>query len=80
MNDTNFQPLFDYMDEKFGKIESRLDNLESGQKQLQTSVDNLTKVVKDFQDEHIILRRQLEILREWAEKVSEKVGIPLPKI
>lgn len=80
MSDINLQPLMDYMDDRFGQIDSRLGQLERGQQQLQTSVDNLTKIVKDFQDEHIILRRQLEILRVWAEQVSEKVGIPLPKM
>lgn len=45
---------------------------------LQASVDNLAKMVKDFRDEHIVVHRRLETLEAWAKKVSEKVGIPLP--
>ena len=45
---------------------------------LQTSIDGLAKMVKDFRDEHIIMHRRIQTLESWAKKVSEKVRIPLP--
>ena len=45
---------------------------------LQTAVDGLAKLVKDFREEHIVIHHRLEILEDWAKKVSAKTGIPLP--
>jgi archaellum component FlaC len=78
MADTNFQPLFEYLDDKLGDLKTDIKEIDKKVDTLQTSVDGLTKIVKDFQDEHIILRRKVELLETWARQVSEKVGIPLP--
>jgi archaellum component FlaC len=78
--DNNLQPIFDYFDAFEGRVNLRFEKLDNKVDTLQTSVDNLTKIVQDFRDEHIILRRQFELLRAWAEKVSEKVGVPLPEL
>ncbi len=79
MSDTNFQPIFEYLDERFSKLEDRLGSIEEKIGTLQTSTDGLTKIVKDYQDEHIILRCRVELLEAWAKTVSAKVGIPLPQ-
>ncbi len=79
MSDNSFQPLFDYMDERFSKLESRFDGIEEKIDTQQASTDNLTKMTKDFQDEHIILRHKVERLEAWAKAVSAKVGVPLPQ-
>ncbi len=78
--DNNLQPIFEYLDAIEERSTQRFEKLENKVDALQTSMDNLTKLVQDFRDEHIILRRQFEILRAWAEKVSEKVGVPLPDL
>ena len=59
-------------------VKSDIVRLENKVDKLQTSVDNLGKMVKTFQEEHIIMRKRLETLETWAKKVSEKLGIPLP--
>ena len=78
MNDVNFKPLFEYLDKKFGKLEADVAIVDEKVERTLTSVDSLAKMVKDFQEEHIIMRKRLEVLEAWAKKVSEKVGIPLP--
>jgi peptidoglycan hydrolase CwlO-like protein len=78
MADINFQPLFEYLDEKFAKNDERFDQLEKRLDVLQTSVDNLAKQVQEFQQEMIVNRKRLEKLEAWAKHVSEKLGIPLP--
>ncbi len=45
---------------------------------LQTSIDGLAKLVKDFRDEHVIIHKRLEVLEQWAKDVSKKLGISLP--
>ncbi len=60
MSDNNYQPIFDYMDERFSKVENQLGEIQQGLGGLQTSVDGLTKIVRDFQDERILLVGILE--------------------
>ena len=79
MSDVNFKPLFKYLDEKFGQLGADITEVKESNNQILTSVDGLTKMVKTFQEEHIIMRKRLEVLETWAKKVSEKVGIPLPE-
>ena len=71
--------LFQYLDEQFGVVKTEISTVKAGVQTLQTSVDGLTKLVRDFQDEHILLRRKVELLENWAKEVSKKVGIPLPQ-
>ena len=78
MTDTNLKPLFEYLDEFKSEVNDRFDKLEETQRILQTSVDALAKMVKDFRDEHIVVHRRLEVLEEWARQVSKKLGISLP--
>ncbi len=78
MSDINLKPVFDYLDEMKAEMQSEFKNVKEDIRVLQVSVDNLTKMVKDFRDEHIVLHRRLEVLEKWAKEVSDKVGIPLP--
>ena len=78
MNDVNFKPLFEYLDERFGEVKADIAAVDEKIERTLTNLDGLAKMVKTFQDEHIIMRKRLEVLEAWAKKVSEKVGIPLP--
>ena len=78
MSDTNFKPLFEYLDEMKAELKADIAEVKKSNIQILTAVDGLAKMVKDFQEEHIIMRKRLEVLEAWAKKVSEKVGIPLP--
>jgi len=46
---------------------------------LQTSVDSLAKMVKDFRDEHVVIHHRLQVLESWAKEVSQKFSIPIPQ-
>lgn len=48
MNDVNFKPLFDYLDEKFTKIDKQFDEVRDNVNSLQTSVDKLAGQVLSF--------------------------------
>ena len=69
---------FRLVKERFDDIDERFDKLEENQRVMQTSIDNLAKMVKDFRDEHIIIHKRLEVLEEWAKQASKKLGISLP--
>ena len=74
----NFQPIFDYIDEKVDPLAEDIKALNLRVDTLQTSIDGLAKMVRDFRDEHIVMHRRLEVLERWAQKVSQKTGVPLP--
>ena len=78
MSEVDFKPLFDYLDDFKAEVKADVQAIDEKVAHLQDSVDGLVKIVKDFQDEHIILRHQFEIFKVWAKQVSEKVGVPLP--
>ena len=59
---TDFNPLFEYLDEFKGEVSQRFDKLESKVDILQTSVDGLAKKVQDIGGEHIVLKHRVEIL------------------
>ena len=78
MDNINWKPLFNYLDDMKAELKADIAVVDDKVTNLTTTVDNLAKMVKDFQEEHIIMRKRLEVLETWAKKVSEKVGIPLP--
>ena len=78
MDEINWKPLFNYLDEMKAELKADIAVVDDKVTNLTTTVDNLAKMVKDFQEEHIIMRKRLEVLEAWAKKVSDKVGIPLP--
>ena len=78
MSDINLQSVFEYLDTMKAELKADILHVDAKVDTVQTSVDGLTKMVKDFQDEYIVMRKRLEVLEAWAKKVSEKVDIPLP--
>lgn len=72
MSDTNLAPLFTYLDDKFVSQNKRFDALDEKFQTFQTSVDGLSKLVKDYQDEHILLRRKVEMLEAGQNKYPQK--------
>lgn len=59
------------------EFRQELGDVKDSLRTLQTSVDGLAKLVKDFRDEHIVLYKRIETLESWAKKVGEKLGISL---
>lgn len=78
MSEVNLKPVFTYLDDMKAELKADIAIVNQKVDTLQTSVDGLAKMVKTFQEEHIIMRKRVETLEAWAKKVSEKVGIPLP--
>lgn len=79
----DFKPIFDYLDEMKAELKADIKTeiiaeLSPKIDKLQTSVDNLTYMVKGFQEEMIVNRHRIDRLEQWARQVSEKTGIPLP--
>lgn len=82
MDDDQFTRLFKYMTERFDSIDEKLD-----QKANKTDMDRLINTMDDFirqitdnNTENAVRDAQFARLVEWARKVSEKTGVPLPNL
>ncbi|MEK7161130.1 MAG: hypothetical protein AAB729_00360 [Patescibacteria group bacterium] len=78
MEPKDVKTLFEYFDGQFGEVKGEIHQLAQKVETLQTSVYNLTHMVKGFQEEMIFNRNRIDVLEKLARQVSEKVGIPLP--
>lgn len=75
--DKDFSELIEYLDNKFGAMESRLDNLEERFDVLQTSVDAYAKKADAYFQEMVMLAQKVDRHERWLQQVAEKLGIKL---
>jgi hypothetical protein len=73
--DINFKPLFDYLDEQFADVNGRLDNLQTGQRILQTSVDSFAKSYKDNTEEIQVINHRVGNQEAWIKQDAPKIGL-----
>ena len=71
----NFKPLFDYLDEQFADVNGRLDNLQTGQRILQTSVDSFAKSYKDNTEEIKVVNSRVTTQETWIKQAGAKIGL-----
>jgi hypothetical protein len=62
MRNTNFQPIFEYMDHQFSEVHNSIGTLGRKVDTLQTSVDVLAKMTKNNSQEIIVINSRLERL------------------
>ena len=63
------------MDEQFAGVNGRLDDLQTGQRILQTSVDSFAKSYKDNGDEILVINRRVSNHETWIKQVGSKIGL-----
>jgi hypothetical protein len=75
MDNINFQPIFDYIDNTKKEI---LEQVASKQdiKDLQTSIDGLAKQTKDNSDKVVLLDAKAGRLEGWVLQAAETTEIP----
>lgn len=82
MNDDQFDKLFSYMQ----KIDTRLQGVEESMAtkdsidRLASTMDDFIRQLTDSETEQVARDAQWNRLLEWARKVSEKTGVPLPDL
>jgi hypothetical protein len=72
-----FGELIEYLDDKFSKADGRLENLEKGFLDLQTSIDAYAKKADTYFQEMVLMSHKMERLEKWLHQVADKVGIKL---
>lgn len=78
MTEINFQPVFDYLDEK---LESHKEEIMTAVRaelyDIKTNLANLAGEVKDFREEMKISNFRTTRLEEWAVPVGNKLNLPI---
>jgi len=71
----NFQPLFEYLDEKFANIDERFDEVNERISTITKAIDTCMKGVKKNSDEMLIINHRLGIHETRITATEEKLGI-----
>ncbi len=79
MSDTNFQPIFEHIDqmkeEIIGEILGKVASKESIE-HLQVSVDSFAKKEKDRSDELVVLNGKTKRIENWIIQAAKKTKVP----
>ncbi len=79
MENQNFQPIFDYIDEKFTNLETGLLSDMATKADIErviNTIDALAKMTKDNDDRLTIVENKSERIEHWVMKAAEKTEIP----
>lgn len=82
MSDTNFQPIFDYIDQSNQRQKEELQEFVVSQvsaelSDIKTAIANLSGQVKKYHEEMLVSGHRLDRLEDWAVQVGQKVGVPI---
>lgn len=80
MSDDQFTKLFKYIEEFRHETNERFDSLESEVASLRSIPDQIASRFSHIETEQAAPDAQWNRLVEWARKVSEKTGVPLPDL
>jgi hypothetical protein len=78
MENINFQPVFDYIDQKVDELKTDLKNelaSKSDVNNIQISLDGYAKQSKDYYQEVTVLIAKVNRMEQWIQRVAEKVGV-----
>lgn len=75
--DKDYSELIQYLDERFSKIEIRLDKIDERINQLVTAIDRLTQSMSVYHDEYIALTSKVDKHEKWFQQVADKLGLKL---
>ena len=74
--DTQLKYAVQLSDSRFSKIEERMDLFDKKLDKLMTALDNFLKQLSDYKDEFIILRSQVDRIKQV---LKEKLGVDLSR-
>ena len=75
MSDTNFQPIFDYVDEKIDGLRAEMATKADIQTVL-NAIDAFAKDSNNVKQEVVIAQAKTQQIEHWVIKASKKVEVP----
>jgi hypothetical protein len=78
MSQDEFTKLFSYMQGEFTDIKKGLENTAKSQVDVLTNtVDGLAGLIRDYQQEMLMIGHKVDRLEQWILKVAEATGVKL---
>lgn len=79
MSQDEFTKLFKYMQKEFDKLNKRLDETATKKQvdDLTNTVDGLAGLIRDYQQEMLMLTRKVDRMERWIHEIAEKTGVKL---
>ena len=74
---SDFAPLLEYLEQRFGRIETRLDELGEGFSNLQAAVDSYAQRADAYFQEMVALSHKVERHERWLHQIAERLGVKL---
>lgn len=75
MDNLNFQPIFDYIDQQSEELLAKV-ALKKDIEKLQTSVDSLSHRFDKFDKNAVVETAKVEKIEHWVIQAAEKTNVP----
>lgn len=79
MENTNFKPIFDYIDQKVDNLEIKLKTELASKQDIQrilNAIDSFAGQSKLREQEQIVLKAKTERIEHWVTDASKKFNVP----
>jgi len=78
MTDTNFQPIFDYIDKSLEPVLEKLDNIENRLSNQETAIANLASQVKTYHEEMLAANHRMDRIESMVKYIAQQTNVKLP--
>lgn len=73
----DFSELIKYLDEKFGDVDKRFEEIRSDFNVLQTAVDGYSKKADTYFQEMVMLAHKIDRHEKWIRMIFDKIGLKM---
>jgi uncharacterized protein YdcH (DUF465 family) len=77
MSQDEFTELFQYMSERFDKVDTQFEKVANRFDSLDKMIDKVIKGQEIADDERLVMGHQLDRLDRWVHEVADKIGYKL---
>ncbi len=66
-----------HVDERFNRLEARVDKLEENFERLNNTLDAFLKRLDDVEKDNLARDHEIERMKRWIEQIAKKIGVQL---
>ena len=77
MSEDQFTKLFNYMTERFDKIDEKFETQTLRFDRIDTMIDEMLKKQEISDDERLVMGHQLDRMNQWVQELADKIGYKL---
>lgn len=77
MTHDEFTKLFNYMQERFDKVDKRFEAAEKDRANIRGAITELGGQLKDYHQELLMLSHKVDRMERWIHEIAQKTGVTL---